>query len=131
MVETNNDYSFDKESANLILETTAELVKAVMQQRDKKLDQLIKLQTDMLALFQNLLKKNGNNGTAPSSGGNTSGNRPNCAPSAPTSHAIIQRFLMTNAGSLRLIQPADLQTGSRPRTAAEDAWGQKPQSSGN
>ena len=49
---------FTHDTANLVLETTAELVNAVSTQNNKKLDNLIKLQTETLAAFQKLLHKN-------------------------------------------------------------------------
>jgi len=56
--------SFTHDTANLVLETTAELVNAVSAHNDKKLDDLIKLQTDTLAAFQKLLHKNTSSNTA-------------------------------------------------------------------
>lgn len=55
---------FTTDTANLVLETTAELVNAVSAQNDRKLDDLIKLQTETLATFQKLLHKNNPPGTA-------------------------------------------------------------------
>ena len=55
--------SFTPDTANLVLETTAELVNAVSAHNDKKLDDLIKLQTDTLAAFQKLLHKNTSSNT--------------------------------------------------------------------
>jgi hypothetical protein len=49
---------FTNDTANLILESTAELVNAISAQNNKKLDDLIKLQTETLATFQKLLHKN-------------------------------------------------------------------------
>ena len=55
---------FNTDTANLVLETTAELVNAVSAQNDKKLDDLIKLHTETLAAFQKLLHKNNSSSTA-------------------------------------------------------------------
>eukprot|EP00804_Cyclotella_cryptica_P014673 CCRYP_012701-RA/>CCRYP_012701-RA protein AED:0.65 eAED:1.00 QI:0/-1/0/1/-1/1/1/0/164 len=107
---------FTADTANLVLETTAELVNAVSVQNDKKLDNLIKLQTETLAktlaAFQKLLHKNNPPITDSS---RTTHQSPKT--NALTASTTTQTSPLTNAGNYLPMQPHALPTGNPWRIA--------------
>eukprot|EP00804_Cyclotella_cryptica_P003006 CCRYP_006011-RA/>CCRYP_006011-RA protein AED:0.39 eAED:0.39 QI:0/0/0/1/1/1/2/0/328 len=92
----NTAATFTPDTANLVLETTAELVNAVITQNDKKLDDLIKLQKETLVTFQNLLQK-------PATRAKTN---------VVIANATILAFLSKNAGNYRPTRHSALPTGN-------------------
>ena len=114
---------FTNDTANLVLETTAELVNVVSTQHDKKLDDLIKLQMETLAAFQKLLHKN----TTPTT--TTSGNpRHPTKTNALTASTTILAFPLKNAGNYRPMRPCAPPTGypwqiALPPNPLDGTWG--------